>query len=262
MEIQEILDILKIENLDEDTTTKFSTALRELVESKSKELAGSIVEPLIEDTKKQLREEFESEFESYKDSILSQWSNFVDEQINKTFVIPEKIVEYARLGQLYSPLIEQMKVRIGIDEGSVDEEAKKLLREAQHELDAKDSRINELQSKYFETVKDAEELSSLLYIKTKCNGLSESARERVETLLKGETDVRKIDERFESITELLLKESEDNKENKEIKENLNESAQGVGHSEVPSKDDKGNKITESFFDKWQKDIVEKLRKNA
>jgi hypothetical protein len=48
--------------------------------------------------------------------------------------IPDKVLEYARKGELYADLIEQFKVRLGVDEGLLDEEVKSLLKEAKTEI--------------------------------------------------------------------------------------------------------------------------------
>jgi hypothetical protein len=58
--------------------------------------------------------------------------------------IPDKVLEYARKGELYSDLIEQFKVRLGVDEGLLDEEVKALLKEAKTEIQI----LDQLDEKY------------------------------------------------------------------------------------------------------------------
>ena len=58
----------------------------------------------------------------------------MDKILEEELVIPDEVYEYARRGEMYADLIDELKIRIGVDEGFIDEETKKLLREARDEI--------------------------------------------------------------------------------------------------------------------------------
>ena len=98
--------------------------MEEPIDVKARERADS----LLGEEKERLVTEYETKFEDYKKDITSKFSNFVDSVLDQELTIPEKVMEYARKGELYTDLVEQFKIRIGIDEGVLDEEAKALSR--------------------------------------------------------------------------------------------------------------------------------------
>ncbi|NIQ07682.1 MAG: hypothetical protein GWO20_18795, partial [Candidatus Korarchaeota archaeon] len=108
--------------------------LTTIIDTKANEIAESKVEEALVSEKEKLVEEFEEKFEDYKEDVTSKFSNFVDGILEEEMVIPEKIVRYARLGELYEDLIDQFKVRLAIDEGLLDAEVKGMLGEAKEEI--------------------------------------------------------------------------------------------------------------------------------
>lgn len=213
MEMKEITKLLGVETLDEAVVTEVETKLTSmvnekvdtLVQEKAEVLAKEISEKEIEEKtvalKEELQEEYGEKFDDYKDSIAEKFSLYVDEILQEKLVIPENIMEYAKKGELYSDLIEQFKLRIGIDEGLVDEEAKSLLSDAKDEILRLKDEKNELTEKYLDGKKLLHESSSVMYLYDKCSGLTESQKERVMSILEGITDKEVIDKKFDIIVE-------------------------------------------------------------
>ena len=219
MDIKKILEMFKVNEetglLSEEAQSDLENYLSEVVElkalDKAKEIAKHAVEPIIAEAKDELINEYEDKFEEYKDVTMGRFSDFLDTFIDESIELPDEIVEYARVGQLYADLIEQFKIRLGIDEGAIDTEARNLLKEAKDEIISLRGSLNEKEGAILELSKDAREMATQLYIRKKCDGLTESQKNRVVNLLEGITDKRKIDEKFSFIVEnLFVNEDDDN----------------------------------------------------
>lgn len=205
----EILKMLKAESLNEDQQTAITEKLNDIVDLKVQEK----VNEALETEKENLLEHYEEKFEDYKKDITSKFSNFVDDILEEEMIIPENIMEYARKGELYSDLIDQFKVRIGIDEGVLDDEARNLLSEARDEILKLNEDVNSLMEEKLVLESDAQDLASELYKVRKTDGLTTPARKRVMGLLEGVTNVKEIDRKFDLIVENKLHEAEDAKSN-------------------------------------------------
>ena len=197
MDLSKILELLGADKLDESTRTELSDKISDIIEIKAKELS----QEQLDETKNQLIEEYETKFDEYKDDVTEKFSNFVDGVLESEMTIPDEIVEFARKGQLYNDLIEQFKVRLGVDQGLLDEETKSILAEAKEEIlklrGASDKTIEE----NLELRSDAQELASKLYLYEKCEGLTEAQRKHVFSILEGITDKEEIDRKFEIVKE-------------------------------------------------------------
>jgi hypothetical protein len=130
-------------------------------------------------------EEFEKKFEDYKDDVTSKFSNFVDSILEEEMIIPDKIIKYARLGELYEDLIDQFKVRLAIDEGLLDAEVKGMLGEAKTEITNLRDSVNELTGIKLTLEKDARDLATHIYLRKKCDGLTEGQKSSVMNILEG-----------------------------------------------------------------------------
>lgn len=197
MDLSKILELLGANKLEESTREELDEKLKEIIEIKAKELS----QEKLDEAKNQLIEEYEEKFDEYKDSITEKFSSFLDSVLEKELVIPEEISEYARKGQLYNDLIEQFKVRIGVDQGLLDEETKGILSEARDEIlklrEDSDKTIEE----NLELRSDAQTLAARVYLYEKCEGLTESQRKHVFSILEGVTDKDELDRKFEIIKE-------------------------------------------------------------
>lgn len=211
MDLEKILQMLGIDKLDESQKTEVQKKLENIIELKVEE---STKEKLAEEQEK-LVEEFEKKFEEYKEDITNKFSNFVDSVLDEELNIPEKVMEFARKGELYEDVIEQLKVRLAIDEGLLDEEVKGLLREAREEIQSLRDDVNSLTESKFELEDDAKKMAASLYLREKCEGLTEAKKKRVISLLEDVTDKEKIDEKFDVIVETLKIEEEDEDKDKE-----------------------------------------------
>ena len=202
MLIEEIVKILGVEKLDESQQTLVKEKLDSIIDVKARERADSI----LGEEKERLVTEYETKFEDYKKDITSKFSNFVDSVLDQELTIPEKVMEYARKGELYTDLVEQFKIRMGIDEGVLDEEAKALLKEAKNEITKLKAKANEVISRNAELENDTKQMAANLYLRKKCDGLSEASRIRVLSILGDITDKKEIDRKYDIVMETVLKE--------------------------------------------------------
>lgn len=194
------------DKLDESTQNQIKEKLQHLIEIKSKE---NIADELQKE-KDKLVEDYEKKFDSYKDEITSKFSNFVDSVIDEVFVIPEKILEFSKKGELYSELIEQFKIRLAIDEGLLSEEVKGLLREAKEEIISLRKENDKTTSEKLELELDAQKMTAQLYLREKCDGLTEEKKKYIIGMLEGTLDKEEIDSKFS-----ILMEQEDEEEEME-----------------------------------------------
>ena len=195
--MEKLLELLGVQKLEEGEQEVIKEKLQTLIEVKAKELSES----KLEEEKNKLIEAYEEKFDAYKEDITGKFSNFVDEILEQELQIPEKVLEYARKGELYADLIEQFKVRLGVDEGLLDEEVKALLKEAREEIVKLRDELNESISDKLQTKQDATELAAEVYLHRKTKGLTESQKEHVIEMLDGVTDREEIDKKFDIIVE-------------------------------------------------------------
>ncbi len=195
--MEKLLEMLGVQKLDEKEQEAIKEKLETLIELKAKET----VDEMLKTEKDKLIEQYEEKFDAYKEDITAKFSNFVDEILDEQMSIPDKVLEFARKGELYADLIEQFKVRLGVDEGLLDEEVKALLKEAKGEITGLRSSLDETISDKLEVTKDAQELAAELYVRRKCDGLTEGQKLHVMQMLEGVADRNEIDRKFDVIFE-------------------------------------------------------------
>ena len=195
--MDKLLEMLGVQKLDEKEQDAIKEKLETLIELKAKEA----VDEMLKTEKDKLIEKYEEKFDAYKEDITSKFSNFVDEILDEQMAIPDKVLEYARKGELYSDLIEQFKVRLGVDEGLLDEEVKALLKEAKTEIQKLRKDLDKSISERLEVKSDAQDLAAELYIRKKCDGLTVEQSTQVMQMLEGVKDRTEIDKKFEVIVE-------------------------------------------------------------
>lgn len=193
--MDKILELLGANKLEESVQTELKDKLTAIIEIEAKKLSESG----LEEQKTALVEEYEGKFETYKDEITGKFSNFVDTVLEDELTIPEPIQEFAKKGQLYNDLIEQFKIRIGVDQGLLDEEVKGLLGEAKEEILSLRTGADASIAKELELKEDAQNMAAELYLYKKCEGLTESQRKQVFDILQGTTDTSEIDNKFQII---------------------------------------------------------------
>jgi len=212
--MDKLLEMLGVNKIDESDQKAIKEKMETLIEMKAK----AVVNEMLEEEKAKLIESYEQKFDTYKEDITSKFSNFVDGVLDEQMVIPDKIMEYARKGELYSDLIEQFKVRLAIDEGLLDNEVKSLLKEAKTEIQKLRSKLDESISENLQVQSDAQELASELYISKKCDGLTESQKKHIMSLLEGLKDKAEIDKKFELIIEAKMDDMNDDEDEDEDNE--------------------------------------------
>jgi hypothetical protein len=203
--------MLGLDKLDESKQSEVKESLQTIVESKASEIAEEKAEKVISEQREALVEEYETKFEEYKEDITSKFSNFVDSVLDEELMIPEKVVRYARLGELYEDLIDQFKIRLAIDEGVLDDEVKSMLKEAKDEILTLRKDVNELTGKKIELEEDAKEMATHIYLVDKCDGLTESQKKTVMSVLEGASK-EEIDRKFKVVVESLSVNEEEDKE--------------------------------------------------
>lgn len=218
--MDKIFEILGIERLDESKQEELKETLKTVIDIKAQEIAESKVVSLLEGEKTKLEEEFGTKFDEYKESLTSKFSNFVDSVLDEEMIIPENVIKYAKQGELYHELIEQFKVRLAIDENMISDEVRGMLKEAKEEIEGLRSKLDESKGVTLDLEKDASEMAAQLYIREKCDGLTESQKKYVMNLIGTEVIKENIDKKFSVIVDTLglLKESDDKKEEKNEEE--------------------------------------------
>lgn len=200
--LKEVLTVLGVEKLDETQQTLISEKIETMIDVKSRERADE----LLKEERDVLVEEYETKFEEYKKEITSKFSDFVDSVLDEEMEIPEKVMAYAKKGELYSELIEQFKIKLAIEDGILDEEVKSLLKEAKEEIIKLKADLNEAITKEIELKEDAKSMATELYLRKKCDGLLEAQREKVFSLIGDVKDKKEIDKKFKYIVENVLHE--------------------------------------------------------
>jgi hypothetical protein len=203
--MDKLLEMLGVQKLDEQKQDAIKEKLDTLIEVKAQET----VTELLKEEKDKLIEQYEEKFDAYKEDITSKFSNFVDEILESEMTIPDKVLEYARKGELYADLIEQFKVRLGVDEGLLDEEVKALLKEAKTEIQSLRKELDKNIAERLEIKSDATELAAELYLRNKCDGLTVEQTTHVLAMLEGVKDREEIDRKFEIIVEAYDKDADD-----------------------------------------------------
>jgi len=257
--MDKILELLGADKLNEDTQNDLKEKLQTIVEVEAKKLSDS----KIDETKKTLVEEYEDKFNEYKEDITLKFSNFVDNVLEQELVIPEKIMEYAKKGELYHDLIEQFKVRLSVDEGLLDEEIKGLLKEAKEEIVTLRQKSDDNIKENLDLQKDAQEMAAQLYLHDKCKGLTESQKETMFSILSGITDKEEIDRKFD-----VVKESErfdpvnvgDGEGEKVIKKMKKKSDPKSGEDQVMENDDEDGDGKAEVDDEDEDDDKKKKKK--
>ena len=248
--MDKLLELLGVEKLDENEQVAIKEKLETLIELKAKEQ----VDEKLQVEKQNLIEQYEDKFDTYKEDMTTKFSNFVDEILESEMVIPDKVLEYARKGELYSDLIEQFKVRLGVDEGLLDEEVKGLLKEAKSEIVDLRKQLDGTIAEKLETTKDAQELAAELYIRRKSDGLTENQKSHVFQMLEGISDRQEIDRKFDVIVEAYKENNDDDdnddddddddkkKKKDKKKDKKDESTEGKG--KVLNEDDDNDDLNE------------------
>jgi len=213
-QMDKLLELLGVAKLDESIQEEVKTKLQDIIEVKAKELS----EDKITETKEKLVEDYEAKFDEYKEEITSKFSNFVDSVLDEEMVIPEKILEYAKKGELYDELIEQFKVRLALDEGMLDDEVKGLLKEAKEEIISLRGQMDEITAKGLDNELENQKMAAELHLRKKTDGLTESQKEHIIEMLGDILDIDEIDRKFELVLETSkkkVKEEEDKEDDKE-----------------------------------------------
>jgi len=206
--MDEIIKLLGVDKLDESSTLEVKNKISEMVDVKARERAARY----IKEERERLIKEYEEKFEEYKTDITSKFSNFVDNVLDEELKIPEKVIRYAKLGEMYHDLIEQFKIKLAIDEGVLDNDVRQLLKEARDEIIKLKSEVNKLTKEKMVLESDSKLMAAHIYLRKKCDGLSETKRNYILNLLGDITDVKEIDRKFDYALKMSEAVEDDNVE--------------------------------------------------
>ncbi len=195
MNLDDITKLLGIDVLNEEQQKQVIDKINDIIDIKVKEK----LDEAITEEKENLISLYEEKFEEYKKDITEKFSNFVDSILEEELVIPEKIEKFAKKGELYDDLIEQFKLRIAVDEGTLDEEARKLLKEARDEILNLQEQLNDQYEKNLALESDVVDFAAEIYKREKCEGLTEEKRDMVMSLLEDVKTKNDIDRKFDII---------------------------------------------------------------
>jgi len=283
MDLAKILELLGANKLEENTQGDLKEKLETIIEVEAKKLSDAS----LTEAKEILVQDYEKKFDEYKDDITSKFSNFVDGVFEDELTIPEKVLEYAKKGELYNDLIEQFKIRLGVDQGLLDEEIKSLLKEAKEEIIKLRTSQDKSIAENLEVKQDAQELAATVYLYQKCQGLTENQRKQVFDIIGDATDRLEIDRKFKVIAESERfdpvnvgddeivdvekknkKKSDPKNNEKEVSEQEDEEENGKGKSEVDDEDEedeekKKKKVEEanSPFTQFKNQYLQVLKEN-
>lgn len=214
MDLTKVLGMLQADKLEESVQADIKSKLETIIESKAQEMVAEKIESELETARETLTEDLESKFETYKDDVTSKFSNFVDSILDEEVEIPAKVLEYARLGELYQDLVEQFKIRLAIDEGALNDEVQSILKEAKDEIIKLKEDCNLNTKKVLTIEKDAQEMAAHIYLRKKCDGLTEAQKGHIISILGDETVKESIDKKFGFIVESMdikIEEEDDDK---------------------------------------------------
>ena len=231
--MDKLLQLLGADKLNESTQAEIKTKLQDVIDIKAKEISES----KLDEEKEALVEKYEQKFEEYKKDVTTKFSNFVDNILEEELAIPEKILEFAKKGELYDDLIEQFKVRLGVDQGLLDEEVKSLLKEAKEEILKLRKEMNSITEKNLEVVSDAQKMAAQLYLYEKCEGLTEKQKGHVMAVLEGVQDKAEIDRKFSIIVEQYEEKDDEKDTKKDKKDKKAEDGKEVDEEDDEDEDD-------------------------
>jgi hypothetical protein len=255
--MDKLLEMLGVEKLDEAAQTEIKEKLDAIIEIKAKELS----EASLKEEKESLVEQYESKFEDYKEEITSKFSNFVDSILDEEMTIPEKVLDFAKKGELYHDLIEQFKVRLSIDENLLDEEVRNLLKEAKDEIVSLRTELDKSTDKTLEMEVDNQKLSSDLYLRQKADGLTETQKKHVFEILGGITDAEEIDRKFDIVVESSNVVTDNDDDKKDLNEDTDVDDDNKGKGAIDSDDQNVdvNEDDKSPFQEYMSTYVKTLK---
>ena len=239
--MKKILELINVDTLDESKQAEITEKLESIIEVKVDEKVQAKLTEKESTLKEELTTVYEEKFEEYKEDITEKFSNFIDDILEKEIVMDEKVIEFARKGELYADLIEQFKTRLAIDEGQIDEEVKDILREARDEITSLNSDLDVEVGKNLTLESTVNEGKAIVYLLEKVKGLPVEDAEKVLSLLEDETDTETIDRKYDAIVETILTEKKKEDEDDED----DEGDEGDEDGDEDKKKKKKKKIKES-----------------
>jgi hypothetical protein len=219
--LKEVLSETEMQMLEDGIKALVESEVKEKVDShiamldeKAEEYCALEVEKCSAEIKVKLEEEYQEKIEQLEENITDQLDSFISSEISSQ--ISESVIESAAKAELFSPIVEGVISLFSKNYTPLDTTGEKTLGD-------KDKKIAELTESVDKLIADKMELTELasiaaskLLIAEKTEGLTESKKNLVTTLLEG-MDFDETEKKIGSIVK-MVSESEENEEEEEEEE--------------------------------------------
>lgn len=186
--------------LDED---QIKTLIAEKVETKTDEI----------------RTELEEEFKSSNEKDLAKFGDFVNQVVEEMLgELDEETTYYAKLGEGYEDVIEALKERIMIQEGSIPDEVKELMNDSKEVIEKLESQQDEIMAENLELKLELNKSKTNLLVTEKTKDLHDSLAKIAKEYF-ADTDIDEAEKEIDTFISSLVKISKEEIDEEELDEN-------------------------------------------
>lgn len=191
-------DAIKVATVDKDTEIE---GLKEIMKEAKAEIESGRAE--LQTLKEGTLEDAKKAIEEYKESLTEKISSYLESELQN--LIPENLVEAQAKVEAYEPIVEKVKSVFKGYGVEVDSEAHSVLKEAKDEILSLQKSYDSIVADKLKLEEKTAELLAKYILKEKCDGLTESQTSKINIIFKGST-VEEIEEKFESVADLIISE--------------------------------------------------------
>lgn len=175
-----------------------------------KEAATKIdtLETEVKQIKETVLEDVSKEVTAFKESLVEKMDSFLEAEM-KTLV-PENLIESEAKLEIYEPLVEGFKSTIAGFGIKIDSEGHNLLKDAKKEIERLSEEVNQKTENFMKLESVAGKLLAKTTLMEKCSGLTNEQAEKINVIFAGK-DVEEINEKFDSIRDLIVNEKTETK---------------------------------------------------
>jgi hypothetical protein len=245
-------DLTELENgikamVSEQVTLRVEEKTIEL-EKKAESFCEQEISKKVEEDKETLIEEYENKMEDLENNMVEKLDQFLTTVINEQ--ISDESINKIALNETYEPIVEGIKALFEDKYVALDSDGEKLVKEQKDE-------VVKLKDENSKLIKEAMELSGLaesgaikLKISEETDGLTDTQKERVHTLLEGKP-FDEVETQIASVIE-IVEEREDDSDKETLDESVdsNNSDKDTGGKEL-----KENKTEEKQEKKKEDDSI-------
>lgn len=235
----------KIE-LSEEFQGKLEDAFKVVVSDKDveidglKEIMGEAKEEIvtlrgdIQTLKESTLEDVKGKVEAHKEALTEKLSSYLESELGN--LIPDALIEAQAKVEAYEPIVEKVKDVFKGYGVELDSDAHAVLKEAKVEIIGLKDSYDALVSEKLELETKTKELLAKFVLKEKCDGLTEEQAEKIGVVFKG-SSVEEIEEKFDSVVDLIITESSDEGDG-------GEEGEGKGSEQIDESLSHGDQLTE------------------